>query len=179
MEIIRYMTEFTQIDLKLKNSWKVWYHKQDEASWEENSYLPIYEFSTLRDFYGFMNSFIYLPQFLNGFYFIMRDDIKPVWEDERNKSGGCFSIKVAKENTDNYFWDIFTHMVSNELFTLYNDTITGISVVPKKYNAIIKIWNNNSNICSSHLLNKRLSYIVSTDITYRAHLKNINFGKDC
>jgi putative methionine-R-sulfoxide reductase with GAF domain len=49
------MTEFTQIDLKLKNSWKVWYHKQDEASWEENSYLPIYEFSTLRDFYGFIN----------------------------------------------------------------------------------------------------------------------------
>ena len=67
MEIIRYMTEFTQIDLKLKNSWKVWYHKQDETSWEENSYLPIYEFSTLRDFFGFMNSFIYLPQFLNGF----------------------------------------------------------------------------------------------------------------
>lgn len=166
------------IQLKLKNRWKVWYHKQDESSWEDSSYILIYEFSTLRDFFGFMNSFIYLPQFLNGFYFIMRDDIKPVWEDEYNKNGGCFSIKVAKENTDSYFWDIFTHIVSNELFTLYNDTITGISIVPKKYNAIIKIWNNNSNICSNHLLNKRLSYINATDITYRAHLKNINFGKD-
>jgi translation initiation factor 4E len=170
--------EYLSIDFRLKNSWKIWYHKQDEQVWDESSYLPIYEFSTIREFYAVMNSFVYLPKFINGYYFIMRDGIKPIWEDDRNKNGGCFSIKVAKENTENIFWDMFIHMLAGELFTHYNETITGISVVPKKYNAVIKIWNNNSNICSSHLLNKRLSHIPSTDITYRSHLKNTNFGKD-
>jgi hypothetical protein len=32
-----------------------------------------------------------------GMFFIMREHILPLWEDESNKNGGCFSYKIYKD----------------------------------------------------------------------------------
>jgi hypothetical protein len=170
--------ENQSITLRLKDSWTVWYHKQDDDNWDISSYIKIFEFSDLVSFFKFKNSFIYLPKFLNGFYFIMKSNIMPIWEDSNNHSGGCFSIRVSKDIVDYLFWDIFTHMICGSLLNNNNETINGISVVPKKYNAIIKIWNNNNKINSTYLFQKNYREISTNDISYRSHSENVDYGKN-
>ena len=31
-------------------------------------------------------------------FFIMKNNVKPVWEDDNNKDGGCFSFKLQNKN---------------------------------------------------------------------------------
>jgi translation initiation factor 4E len=165
------------IDLKLQNRWTVWYHRMDEMSWEKESYIKIYEFDSVVDFYKFKNSIVnYLPSFFNGYYFFMKDDILPIWEDPNNKKGGSWNIKVQKQDLFTYLDEILLSLVSNEVLMHYNHTITGISIVPKRYNAIIKIWNNNNKICLANLIHKRLNFIPSNDISYRTHVDNTNYN---
>jgi hypothetical protein len=166
------------IIIPLKDKWTLWYHAQDNENWDESSYKNIYEFSDLVSYFKFQNSFIYLPQFLNGYYFLMRNDIMPIWEDSKNREGGCYSIRVNKDLVDQFFWDFFTHILCDSFLQKDNDTINGISVVPKKFNAIIKIWNNNSKVNSISLFHKHYRDYFINDISYRPHLDNLNYGKN-
>ena len=45
------MEEF-KIDIKLLNRWVVWYHKQDEPSWDRSTYLKIFSFETILELEG-------------------------------------------------------------------------------------------------------------------------------
>jgi len=159
-----------ELDIKLKNKWSIYYHRMDEMSWDRNSYIKIFEFDTIVNYFKFKNSMNNLPSIYNGYYFFMKDNILPIWEDTNNTKGGSWNIKISKNDLQNVLNDILLHLLSNELLQHYNDTITGISVVPKKYNCIIKIWNNNNKICSNNLLNKRLNYLSLNDIVYKLHV---------
>jgi hypothetical protein len=167
-----------QIDIKLKNFWTIWYHKQDESKWDKDSYIKLAEIRTVSDFVCFKNSFIYLPQFLNGFYFFMKNGISPMWEDDQNRQGGCNNIKVSKELVDKSVWDLFTYAIMDKLvIDSESQTINGISIVAKKYNAIIKIWNNDKTRNSVKIINNDLIFFKDDEIYYRSHLDNEHFGK--
>jgi hypothetical protein len=167
-----------QIDIKLKNFWTIWYHKQDESKWDKDSYIKLAEIRTVSDFVCFKNSFIYLPQFLNGFYFFMKNGISPMWEDDQNRQGGCINIKVSKELVDKSVWDLFTYAIMDKLvIDSESQTINGISIVAKKYNAIIKIWNNDKTRNSVKIINNDLIFFKDDEIYYRSHLDNEHFGK--
>jgi translation initiation factor 4E len=170
--------EDIKIDIKLLNKWVVWYHKQDEPSWDRNTYLKIFTFDSILEYVSFYNSFSCLPQFLNGYYFFMKEGVMPIWEDDNNKRGGCYNIKVSKENTDKVVWDILNHIIINQFLIQNNECINGMSIVPKKYNSLIKVWNNDNKVCLTTIFNSRLAYINQEDVFYRSHEININFGKE-
>ena len=74
--------------------------------------------------------------------FLMREGIKPIWEDTRNRDGGCFSYKVANKLVTQT-WKQLSYSLVGE--TLTNDlklrpNINGITISPKKNFCIIKIW---------------------------------------
>jgi hypothetical protein len=74
--------------------------------------------------------------------FIMRDGILPMWEDPRNKNGGCFSFKIPSNIIHSVWWD-FVFLLCGE--TLMNDPakkqlINGLTISPKYDHSIIKIW---------------------------------------
>ena len=169
---------YINIDLNLPNKWTIWYHKQDEPNWDNDSYIRVAELETVLDFVKFKNSFMYLPQFLNGFYFFMKNGISPMWEDAKNRDGGCINIKVAKDIIDKSVWDVLSYGITDELVLQDKHTINGISVVPKKYNAIIKIWNNDKNLRNVKILNSDINFYKDDEIYYRSHLDNDNFGQN-
>ena len=167
-------TELKYIDIPLKNKWTVWYHKQDEPSWNMDSYMKIYEFSSLLEYIRFKNSFHLLPQFLNGYYFFMIDNIPPQWEDPQNYDGGCFYLPIPKESTEMSVWQLIERSFTGDL--LLSIDFVGISIVPKKYNALVKIWNREkSNGRVSNLIHN-LSCVKNEDIYYRPHRDNNNYG---
>ena len=78
----------------------------------------------------------------NCMLFLMRQNIKPMWEDPNNKAGGCFSFKVTNKNVPDV-WKHVSYLLTGESLSTdkaFQDNITGITISPKKSFCILKIW---------------------------------------
>ena len=77
-------------------------------------------------------------------FFIMRLDIMPRYEDELNIKGGCFSFKIMSDELENKFFALCANIIgenfanNNDENIIYN--INGISISPKKFYYIVRIW---------------------------------------
>ena len=91
-------TETPQTDKyhKLYDNWVLWAHLPHNTDWSVNSYIKVFEFTTIEDTVALIEK---LPSVLveNCMLFIMRDGIKPIWEDPQNRNGGSFSYKVLNK----------------------------------------------------------------------------------
>lgn len=74
--------------------------------------------------------------------FLMKEDIKPMWEDGPNKEGGCFSFKVSNKEIEQVWKEVYFHIVGASITKnkLYYKNINGITLSPKKKFCILKIW---------------------------------------
>ena len=75
---------------KLKDSWTLWAHLPHDTEWNLNSYKEIMSFNTVEEALTLYET---LPDKMikNCMLFLMRKGITPIWEDEKNRKGGCFS----------------------------------------------------------------------------------------
>ena len=126
---------------KLSNNWTIYAHLPHDTDWTLRSYKTIFTGNTLEEFIILTES---LPDQLisNCMLFIMNDNIKPIWEDEHNKNGGCFSYKISNKHVSQT-WRTFTYkLIGNTLLKSrkIKNNITGITISPKKNFCIIKIW---------------------------------------
>lgn len=125
----------------LSDEWSLWAHLPHDTDWSLNSYKSIYNFKTVEEVVAINNT---LPQRLvkNCMLFIMRKGITPLWEDPRNRSGGCFSYKVNNKIVHEC-WKTLTYNLLGESLsgnTKLQQHINGITISPKKNFCIIKIW---------------------------------------
>jgi len=78
----------------------------------------------------------------NCMLFMMREGIKPTWEDPKNRNGGCFSYKVTNKNVYKV-WNELSYVVVGGTISKqqsFTNSVTGITISPKKNFCIIKIW---------------------------------------
>ena len=127
----------------LDNNYTLWMHMLYDNDWSINSYKKIYTFNTIE-------KAVCLIENLNSeiiektMIFLMKNDIKPIWEVEENKMGGCFSYKI----TTCYIYDLWKKMsymlIGNSMIDddVIVKNINGISISPKKNYCIFKIWIN-------------------------------------
>jgi hypothetical protein len=74
--------------------------------------------------------------------FVMRSGITPMWEDPKNRNGGCFSYKVINKQVPE-LWKTLFYLLCGETLCVeqkHNKHINGITISPKKNFCIIKIW---------------------------------------
>ena len=78
----------------------------------------------------------------NCMLFIMRDGIKPMWEDPKNRKGGCFSYKINNKSVSSVWKNLSYSLVGESLTENLNvrPCINGITISPKKNFCIVKIW---------------------------------------
>jgi|TARA_B110000483_G_C18189034_1_gene540181 translation initiation factor 4E len=126
---------------KLKDSWTLWAHLPHDTEWNLNSYKEIMSFNTIEEALTLYET---LPDKMikNCMLFLMRKGITPIWEDEKNRKGGCFSYKIPNRLIVNT-WKQSSYALIGETFTddagLRRD-INGMTISPKKNFCIIKIW---------------------------------------
>jgi len=142
---------------KLVDNWCLWAHLPHDTDWSIKSYKKIYTLTTVEETIAITET---LPDILikNCMMFLMRDGIKPTWEDPQNRNGGCFSYKVSNKNVYEV-WKELTYVVVGNTVSKQNSfvsSVTGITISPKKNFCIIKIWMSN---CTN-----QNSSIVTTDI---------------
>jgi len=123
---------------KLNDKWCIWAHLQNETDWSEKGYIKITTIETIEKLVSFYKK---LPlELLNKcMFFIMRDGIKPMWEDENNKNGGCISYKVLESRAETWK-KLSYHLIGEDIVLESKELINGISLSPKKHYSIIKIW---------------------------------------
>jgi hypothetical protein len=125
----------------LSDGWILWAHLPHDTDWGLKSYMKIYEFNTVEQAITITET---LPPVLvtNCMLFLMRKGINPIWEDERNRNGGCFSYKIPNKDVPDA-WKQLSYSLVGE--TMSDDKkllphINGITISPKKNFCIIKVW---------------------------------------
>lgn len=129
---------------KLSDMWTLWAHLPHNTDWSLKSYIPISTFTTIEETIAVTES---LPHSLveNCMLFMMRKGITPMWEDSKNRDGGCFSYKVLNKNVA-LAWRDLTYCIAGGSISGkagFFDCVTGITISPKKNFCIIKIWMKN------------------------------------
>ena len=129
-------------DVFLNDVWTHYFHDPNNTDWTNASYLPLNDISTVRDTWSTMTATN--DKLTAGMFFIMRADTFPCWDDKSNINGGCISMKVLKENL-NEFWEKLCISLMGETLLLpefRNDwnVVNGISTSPKRYYSVVKIW---------------------------------------
>lgn len=161
--------------MELIHEWTLWAHLPHDIDWTIDSYKEIYTFFTLEEA---IELFEFLPPALieNCMLFLMKKGIQPLYEDPKNKDGGCFSFKVI--NTEAYSaWKGLSYILIGETISMEEDeftnAVTGITISPKKNFCIIKIWLTNSNYTNVNILTPELKGLLSLDsCPFNKHFKN-------
>lgn len=124
----------------LNSSWTVWIHKANVGPeteyWTEDTYTSIYVINSIGSFWRFFTNFQMLDK-INYQYFIMRNKIKPIWEDNDNRNGSICSFRVEYGPSA---MTCMSLLIMNETFMNKNDDINGISYSIKNKSVLIKVW---------------------------------------
>lgn len=124
---------------KLKNSWTLYAHLPHVVDWSIESYKVIMVINYLEDL---IELYRHLSNKLlhSCMLFIMKNDIKPQWEDPKNIDGGSFSYKITNKMIPAIWKDLSFLLIGETLIPNKCDIVNGITISPKKNFCIIKIW---------------------------------------
>ena len=125
-------------EYKLSNKWNFYIHLQDVEDWDFSSYHNIQTIDNVEQAI-LLSDEINFDLIKKTMIFIMKNDIKPMWEDPENKQGGGFSFKVHNKNIEYVWKKLFFMLIGNTLSKEY-ESINGISISPKKSFCIVKVW---------------------------------------
>lgn len=126
----------------LNGKWDLYYHLPNDSSWNLSSYKTIMkDISSVEDVVS-LNKSIHESIIKNTMLFVMKSGITPMWEDEKNRNGGCFSFKVLNKQVNNIWKQLFCALCGETLCVdkKHNEFINGITISPKKHFCIIKVW---------------------------------------
>jgi len=154
----------------LSDKWALWAHLPHDTDWSINSYKLIYTMGTVQETIAVTET---LPEILvkNCMLFIMRDGIKPIWEDPKNRAGGCFSYKVSNKNVYEV-WKELTYVVVGDTVSNQSSFVTsvsGITISPKKNFCIIKIWMSNCNNQNPNIVTDFVKGISPQGCIFKKH----------
>jgi len=127
---------------KLASRWDMYYHLPHNPSWELSSYKHIFLGIDTMEKVILLNHTIPENIIKSCMLFVMRDGITPMWEDPKNRNGGCFSFKISNKNVFEVWKNVYYALVGGHLFKSRDleRKINGITVSPKKNFCILKIW---------------------------------------
>lgn len=139
---------------RLHDTWTMYYHSQDDKNWALDSYKIIQKnIGTVEDAV-FISKVVHENLLKTCMFFVMRSNITPLWEDPKNRNGGCFSFKVLFR----FIYGVWSHLhyaiVGETIFSnrQHHSLVNGITISPKKNFCIIKIWLKNCTVQDPHML---------------------------
>ncbi len=158
---------------KLNDTWVLWGHLPHNTDWSLKSFIKIYETNTIEHVKLICNG---LPHSLvqNCMLFYMRKGINPVWEDPKNRDGGCFTYKVFNKDVK-HVWTDLTYLISGESISInneFNNYVNGITISPKKSFCIVKIWVGSNKYTSPKLIRK-INKLANEGCRFKLHKPNI------
>ena len=154
----------------LQDRWKLWAHLPHDTDWSPKSYKEVMTLDSVESTIALCET---IPEKMvtNCMLFLMRNGVLPMWEDPRNKAGGCFSYKVANKTVTSTWMQLAYCTVGETLTQDRNvrQNIMGITISPKKNFCIIKIWLSDCKYQNPSVINE-LHGISSYGCLFKKHL---------
>ena len=156
---------------KLHDEWTMWAHLPHDTDWTVKSYKKILTFNSVEATIALCET---IPEKMvnNCMLFLMRKGIVPMWEDTKNKNGGCFSYKVSNKCVANV-WKTLSYILVGESLTddkKLKALINGITISPKKNFCIIKIWLATCDYQNPTIINEVNGGIMPQGCLFKKHL---------
>jgi hypothetical protein len=132
----------------LNSTWSLFYHLPQNKNWDLVSYVKIFEdIDTLEKLIAINE---YVPENIVKFcmLFVMLKGVTPMWEDKKNRNGGCFSYKVVNKFVFDVWKELLYLLCTNKLTVTSSHmlNVNGITISPKRNFCIIKIWMSDCSI---------------------------------
>ena len=136
----------------LRDNWNYFLHLHDNKDWSIKSYIKMCNVDSVENAI-LLNDEIHYDLIKKSMMFLMKDGIQPMWEDENNKNGGCFSFKIINKDIHNVWKDVFYSIVGSCITKDKNHYkhINGITLSPKKKFCILKIWMDNCDLIDPNI----------------------------
>ncbi len=158
-------------------SWTLYYHHPADHRWTLDSYQKVVTVTSWNEFFSCMNQ-LDENVLQNAMLFWMRNDIPPLYENHNNIRGGCYSLRVNRSKSSNYFLLYTIACMLGQAVSDKDNSIQGISISPKRvieksqvFN-VIKIWNKD---CTKYKdisqLIKLDNIQVTSEIIYTPHVQ--------
>jgi hypothetical protein len=147
-------------DIAMNNNYRVLAHHNADSNWNFDSYHHVSTLKKWKDvpkLFNTLNETKYSSKITDFDFFIMKNEISPLWEDEENRCGSICSIKIdTLKDGYNILKTLFVHICNNTLMNITKNNvpnwniINGVSFSCKKVENIssiveqdysmIKIW---------------------------------------
>jgi hypothetical protein len=168
----------TPTDIILNNEWNFYFHDPNNSSWDISSYTFLDKIISLNQWITVFQSF--KNAWNKGMFFLMRGAIQPIWEDDKNKDGGCISFKLWKTDVNENWFELSGKLIGEVLLNnnkqMYWDKINGISITPKRSYCVIRIWLYSDIIKDVSIYNiKPPSY---SKMIYKSHSENKDYKEN-
>jgi len=164
----------------LRNSWVFWFRPPISKS---NGYLE-YEKTlhamagadTVEDFfavYQHLKRPSSLP--LVSDYHIFKKGIRPVWEDEENKKGGKWIVRLKKGVADRYWEDLLFAIIGDQ-FAEASEEVCGAVLSVRNGEDILSIWTRNDGgrvLKIRETMKRVLAFPPDTKVEWKSHDSSI------
>lgn len=157
----------------LKYSWVVWFRPPTPKNNDyEKSMKPLCRISSAQDFW---KVFVHLkrPSSLPTVsdYHVFKEGIRPVWEDEENKRGGKWIMRLKKGVADRYWEELLMACIGDQ-FNEAGEEVCGFVLSVRSGEDVFSIWTKNDggrNIKIRETVKRVLSLPEGTQIIWRSH----------
>lgn len=125
----------------IKSTWVVWYRPPTpKHSDYEKSTVPLAYISSVESFWA-VYSHLKRPSLLPTVsdYHIFKGGIRPVWEDEANRKGGKWIVRLKKGVADRYWEDLLLAMVGDQ-FAEAGDEVCGAVLSVRSGEDVLSLW---------------------------------------
>lgn len=125
----------------IKSTWVVWYRPPTpKYSDYEKSIVALASISSVESFWS-VYSHLKRPSLLPTVsdYHIFKKGIRPVWEDEENKKGGKWIVRLKKGVADRYWEDLLCAMIGDQ-FLEASDEVCGAVLSVRSGEDVLSVW---------------------------------------
>lgn len=131
-------------DHPLRSTWTVFYRPPtSKYSDYEKSTLKLASISTVEDFWA-VYSHLKRPSQLPSVsdYHIFKEGVRPVWEDEANKRGGKWIVRLKKGVADRYWEDLLFAIIGDQ-FMEAGEEVCGAVLSVRSGEDVLNVWTKN------------------------------------
>lgn len=132
----------------LRDTWVFWYRppitKANGFIEYDKTLHPMMAVKTVEDFwlaYSHLKRPSSLPTVSD--YHFFKDGVRPIWEDEENKHGGKWILRLKKGVADRYYEDLLMACAGDQ-FGEESDEFCGIVLSMRNGEDVLSIWTRNT-----------------------------------
>ncbi|KAL8666797.1 MAG: hypothetical protein Q9168_007404 [Polycauliona sp. 1 TL-2023] len=159
----------------LKYTWIVWYRPPTSKFQDyEKSTTALAHFSTVESFWT-VYTHLKRPSTLTAVsdYHLFKKGIRPVWEDEENKRGGKWIVRLKKGVSDRYWEDLLLAIVGDQ-FAEAGEEVCGAVLSVRSGEDVLSVWTRidggrNIKIRRSETIKRVLAFPPDTNIVWKSH----------